>query len=191
MAVPEVEDFEKLAWEVLASFWLPKRASKLHKMKNYHQAPPAPPYLLRKNFLSPPNSIFACWYIWEMQWEKTVTYARALQYWPEKTDLPAGGRPHLLAESLKELWEEMRCYLSFLDEEVLKGMIPLEEMSAIPTEEADPQSTTIPPSTPEEEAIMGWPGCLLQRGGPLSSLVGRRYYTHLNLWWLPDRSPIH
>ena len=44
----------------------------------------------------------------------------------------------------------MRCYLSFLDEEVLKGMDPLEETSAIPTEEANPQSTTMPASTPEE-----------------------------------------
>ena len=60
MAVPQVEDCEKLAQEVWASFWLLKRASKLHKMENYHQAPPAPLCLLRKNFLPPPNSIFAC-----------------------------------------------------------------------------------------------------------------------------------
>ena len=67
MAVPEVEDCEKLAWEVLASFWLPIRASELHKMENYHQAPSAPLCLLRKNFLPPPDSIFACWDIQEMQ----------------------------------------------------------------------------------------------------------------------------
>ena len=72
MAVPEVEDCGKLAWEIQASFWLPKRASKLHKMENYHQAPPALLCLLRRNFLPPPNSIFAFWDIWEMQWEKTV-----------------------------------------------------------------------------------------------------------------------
>ena len=67
MALPEVEDHEKLAWEVQALFQLPIRASKLHKMENYHQAPPAPLCLLWKNFLSPPNSIFACWDIQEMQ----------------------------------------------------------------------------------------------------------------------------
>ena len=39
MAVPEVEDCKKLAWEIWASFWLPKRASELHKMENYHQGP--------------------------------------------------------------------------------------------------------------------------------------------------------
>ena len=55
-----VEDHKKLAWEIWALFQLPKRASGLHKMGNYHQAPPAPPCLLRRNFLPPPNSIFAC-----------------------------------------------------------------------------------------------------------------------------------
>ena len=60
LAVPEMQDYEKLAWEVWALFQVPKRASELHKMENYHQAPPAPLCLLRKNFLPPPNSIFAC-----------------------------------------------------------------------------------------------------------------------------------
>ena len=83
-----------------------------------------------------------------------MAYARALQHWAEKTDLPVGGRPHLLAESLKELQEEMRCYLSFSDEEVLKGMDPLEEKSAIPTEEANPQSAMTPASTPEEQVTV-------------------------------------
>ena len=60
LAVPEVQDYEELAQKVQASFQLPKRASELHKMENYHQTPPAPPCLLKKNFLPPPNSIFAC-----------------------------------------------------------------------------------------------------------------------------------
>ena len=60
MPVPEVQDSKKLAQEVQALFWLPKRVSKLHKMENYHQAAPGQPCLLRKNFLLPPNSIFAC-----------------------------------------------------------------------------------------------------------------------------------
>ena len=85
-----------------------------------------------------------------------VAYARALQYWVEKVDLPAGGRSCLLAESVKELQEEMSCHLSFSDEEVFKGVVPPKEMSAILTLEADPQSTmTAPASTPEKEAIAG------------------------------------
>ena len=156
MAVPEVEDCEKLAQEVQASFQLPIRASKLHKMENYHQAPPAPLCLLQRNFLPPPDSIFACQNILEIQWEKMVAYAWALQYWMEKTDLPARGRPHLLLESVKELQEKMRCYLSFSDKEVFKGIVPLEGTFAILTEEASTQSTgTIPADNPEEEATAG------------------------------------
>ena len=75
MAVSGIEDREKLAQEVQASFWLPKRASELHEVENYLQAPPAPPCLLQRNFLPPPNSIFACWDIREMQCEKMVAYA--------------------------------------------------------------------------------------------------------------------
>ena len=111
--------------------------------------PPAPLCLLRKNFQLPPNSIFACWDIWEIQREKTVAYAHALQYWAEKTDLPTGGKPWLLAESVKELWEEMRCYLSFSDKEVFEGVTPLEETSANPSEKAKPHSVaTVPAVAP-------------------------------------------
>ena len=115
-------------------------------MENYHQAPPAPLCLLRRNFLPPPNSIFTCQDIWEMQREKMVAYAWALQYWAEKTDPPTGGKPCLLAESVKELQEEMRCYLSFSDEEVFEGMTPPEEMSTGPGEKAEPHSMTTMPA---------------------------------------------
>ena len=156
MKVLEVEDHEKLAWEVWASFQLTKRASELHWVENYHQTPPAPLCLLQKNFLLLSNSIFACWDSQKIQCEKMVAYAWALQFWVEKVDPPAGGRPHLWAESVKELWEEMRCYLSFSDEEVIKGVALLEETSAKPTKEANPQSVrTTPVSTTEEEATAG------------------------------------
>ena len=102
--------------------------------------PHAPPCLLRKNFQPPPNSIFACQDIWEMQREKTVAYACALQYWVEKTDPPTGGKQCLLAKSVKELQEEMRCYLSFSDKEVFEGLTPPEETSADPAEKAKPHS---------------------------------------------------
>ena len=85
-----------------------------------------------------------------------VAYVQALQHWVEKVDPSAGGRPHLLAESVKELREELRCYLSFSDEEVFKGMALPEETSAILVEEADPQSAKITPDgTPEGELSWG------------------------------------
>ena len=79
-----------------------------------------------------------------------MTYTHV--YWAEKTDPPTGGQPHLLAESVKELWEEMRCYLSFSDKEVFKGVTPLEEVSTNSAEEAKPHSmTTVPTIAPKEQ----------------------------------------
>ena len=60
LAVPEVQDCEELAQKVWASFHLPKSASELNKMENYHPAPPAPLCLLRRNFLPLPDSILTC-----------------------------------------------------------------------------------------------------------------------------------
>ena len=48
--------------------------------------------------MPPASSIYACRDIQEIQWEKMVAYARALQHLAEKVDLPAGGKLHLLAK---------------------------------------------------------------------------------------------
>ena len=106
--------------------------------------------------------------------------------------MPTGGRPLLLAESVKELQEEMRCYLSFSDKEVFKDMVLPEEMSAIPTEEANTQSAGATLSgTPEEEATIGTARePTVEEAPQISSLVGRRCYIHPDPWWLLGRSPI-
>ena len=50
----------------------------------------------------------------------------------------------------------MKCYLSFAEEDMFKGVALPEEMSAIQTEKANPQSTrSTPANTPEEEAAVG------------------------------------
>ena len=54
---------------------------------------------------------------------------------------------------MKELWEEMRCYLSFLGKEVFKGVTPLEEMSSNLAEEAEPHSTTAMPAIASKEQV--------------------------------------
>ena len=125
--VPEVDDHEKLAHEVWASFWLPKRVSEWCWVENNHQAPPALLCLHQKNFLSLPDSIFACQDIWEIQHEKMVAYAWVLQFWVEKADPPTGGKPHLLAGSVVELQEKMKCYISSSNEDVFNGIALLEE----------------------------------------------------------------
>ena len=86
------------------------------------------------------DSNFACQDIWEFQWEKTVEYAQALQFWAEKADPPTGGKPCLLVGSILELWEEMKCFISFSDEDVFNGIALPEEPPIIPPEEATPES---------------------------------------------------
>ena len=153
LAIRGVQDCKELVQKVWALFCHPKRASEVNKMENYYQASPAPPCLLRKNFQLPPDSIFTCQDIQEMQREKTVAYTHALQYWVEKTDLPTGGKPCLLVESVKKLWEEMRCYLSSSDKEVFEDITPPEEMSTNPGEKAEPHSmATMPAIAPGVQA---------------------------------------
>ena len=112
LAVLGVPNCKRFAWKVQALFSHPKRASEMKEAKYHCQAPTAPLCLLRRSFQPPPDTIFTCQDINEIQREKTIAYAHALQNWVEKSDLPTGGHPHWLAESVKELWEEMSCYLS-------------------------------------------------------------------------------
>ena len=150
-----VDNYEKLTHEVQASFQLLKRASEQCQVKNKHQTPPAPPCLCWKNFLPPPDSIFACWDIQEIQCEKMVAYTQALQFWAEKVNPPTGGKPCLLAGNVIELWEEMECYLSFSNEDVFKGVALPEETPIIPFKEVIPQSAQpTPAGTPMKEATI-------------------------------------
>ena len=137
--IPEVDDYKKLACEVWVSFQFPKRVSEQCWVKNDHQAPPALPCLCWKDFLPLPDSIFAYWDIQEIQREKTVEYARTLQFWAEKVDLPTGGKPCLLEGGMAELWEEMKCYLSFSDKDVFKGVALPEDAPIIPPKEITPR----------------------------------------------------
>ena len=74
------------------------------------------------------QSIYASWDIREIPREKAVAYARALQYYVEQSDPQKRGQPHLLAESVVELREEIGFYLAFQDEEVFQGLdLPKEE----------------------------------------------------------------
>ena len=61
--------------------------SKIHDVKNYYLAPPAPRCIWQKAFLPPPDPMFPCWDIREGQSQKTAAYVQALQYWAEKANL--------------------------------------------------------------------------------------------------------
>ena len=120
--VPGKDNHRKLAREVRASFGLPQQMQELGAKEATLQAPPALPCLHRQKFMPPADSVYACRDIREIPWEKVVAYARALQHWAEQNNLPAGGEPHLLAKSMLELWEEVKWYLSFTNEEVFWGV---------------------------------------------------------------------
>ena len=65
------------------------------------------------------------------------------------------GKPHLLAGSVIELHEEMKCYLSFSNGDVFKGIALPEETPFIPPKEVTSQSTQpTPASIPVKEATM-------------------------------------
>ena len=105
------------------------------------QAPPTLSCLCRQRFMLLAESIYACTDIREIPQEKVVAYARALQHWAEENNLPAGGGPHLLAESVMELREEVKWYLSFSDEEVFQGV-------ALPKKEEDQSLKTLSTDIP-------------------------------------------
>ena len=116
--VPGEDNTMKLARQVRASFELPWWLQELDVERATLQAPPALPCLHWQRFMLQANSIFASWDIREVPREKVVAYARALQYWAEQNDLPTGGKPRLLAESVLELREKVKWYLTFTNEEV-------------------------------------------------------------------------
>ena len=119
---------ERLAKEVRASFQFPRCRHELDPKEAPYHAPPAPPCLHRWRFMPQVQSIYASQDIREIPWEKAVAYARALQYYAERSDPQKRGQPCLLVESVVELREEIGFYLAFQDEEVFWGLdLPKEE----------------------------------------------------------------
>ena len=83
-----------------------------------------------------------------------MAYAKALQFWVEKANLLTQGQPCLLAGSIVELREEMKCYVSFNDEEIFSGMALLEESPVTQPKEATPESAQLTlADSPVKEAI--------------------------------------
>ena len=160
--VPGEDNTRKLARQVRASFKLPQQLQELDAERATLQALPALPCLHRQSFMPQANSIFASWDIREVPREKVVTYARALQYWVEQNDLPTGGKPCLLVESVLELREEVKWYLTFTEEEVFQGVaIPKaeEEKSLTTSSPTDiPKTPPVPELQPKERTpkFAGW-----------------------------------
>ena len=63
----------------------------------------------------------------EGQLQKTLAYTQALQHWVEKVNLPMD-QPHLLARCVQELRWEMKPYMTFMDDAILEGATPQQEL---------------------------------------------------------------
>ena len=48
--IPEVDDYQELAWKIQVSFKLPQWVSELHHVENYYLASPVPTCLCQKGF---------------------------------------------------------------------------------------------------------------------------------------------
>ena len=122
--VPRERDVEEFARKVWASFELPKRRSHAQGTPSDYSAPPAPQALECDWFLTISNITFGGqdYDMWQLQ--KTLAYAKALQYWAEKAQLPCPGKPCWLAESVWELHQVMEPLATFTDMEVLENNLP-------------------------------------------------------------------
>ena len=81
--------------------------------------------------------------------QKTLPYSQALQYWAEKANLPMLGQPCLLARCVQELRWEMKPYMTFMDDAILEGVTPQQELLEGMTRESIPEETP-PAPIPKE-----------------------------------------
>ena len=84
-----------------------------------YTAPPAPRSLDRNAFLPDDLSYQD---VWQKLALLTVTYAKSLQYWVEKQSLSRHWSLHPLAESVIELWEAVKEYVTFNHQDIICGL---------------------------------------------------------------------
>ena len=70
--------------------------------------------------------------------QRTLAYAKALQYWAEKAHPPIPSEPHQLVESMLELWQMMELLTMFTDEEVLNDVPPSNWVKIMPSRSTEP-----------------------------------------------------
>ena len=84
-----------------------------------------------------------------------MAYAQAFQFWAEKANPPSQGQPHLLVGSVLELREEMKCYVSFLNETIFTGMaLPEGPLTTQSGETAPKNAQSVYANSPAEEATV-------------------------------------
>ena len=108
------------------------------KVDNDHSVLRAHHSLDRDQFLPLLDMWFSSQDFWLTQPQKTLAYAKALQYWAEKAQPPIPSKPHQLAENVLELWQMMELLTVFMDEEVLDDIPSSNWMKIMPSRLAEP-----------------------------------------------------
>ena len=129
-AIPEVEDPQKLAQKIQASFSIPAVRSRVYWGQGY-TAPPAPKCLTQNVFLRDELSYQD---LWQQPFLLTVAYTQGLQYWVQILNPPVDPDFHPLARSVLELKEMVKEHIVFSKKDVIQGLgrIDLGNMSQWP-----------------------------------------------------------
>ena len=125
-AILGIRDPQKLAQKIRALFYIPEVRMRTLLEPGY-TAPPAPRSLNRNTFLPDDLSYQD---VWQKPALLTVAYARTLQYWAEKQSVPRHWSLHPLAESVIELWEAVKEYVTFNHQDIICGLGTDEEPQA-------------------------------------------------------------
>ena len=111
--VPNQRDTVQFTKWIQASFQMPRVRYLTLKMENDYSVPPAPHCLERDAFLPLSAGNFSSQDYRMKQTQKTLAYAKALQFWVEKAQPPQPSQPHQLAVCMHELRESMEPLTSF------------------------------------------------------------------------------
>ena len=117
-AILGVEDPRELTHKIWASFYIPEvkmRAS----LEQEYTVPPDPKCLNRNTFLLDELSYQD---VWQQLTLLMIAYARGLQYWEEKLNLPRSPNLCPLAGSGVELMEMVQEYVTFDHWDVVQGL---------------------------------------------------------------------
>ena len=125
-AIPGIRDPQKLVWKVRALFYIPKV-----RMRPYWSLgtpfPLHPEVSIGTFSYQMTSPIKMCGKNWP---SLTVTYARSLQYWVEKQSLIRHWSLRPLAESVMELREVVKEYVTFNHQDIIHGLGTDEEPQA-------------------------------------------------------------
>ena len=145
LAIPGIRDPWKLAQKIRASFYIPEVRMRALLEPGYTM-PPAPRSLDRNAFL--PNDL-SYQDVWQKSALLTMAYARSLQYWAEKQSPPRSQDLCPLAESVIELWEMVKEYVTLNYLDIIWDLGVTDEESP----SCETQATTFSqvPSSPKEE----------------------------------------